>query len=302
MRPPSLPRQPAFTLVELLVTTAILSLLIVLIAQLFSAATAVATYGEKRMGADAQARALLDRISLDLNALIARQDVSFFLKDDTNQQSGNDQLAFFAQTVGYYPSSGSTSPISVIAYRVSPTPAIHVERMAKGLLWNGQSDPAPPLVYLPLTLAGTWPTATNSAPDTDYETVGPDVFRFEYGYLLAGDPELDDSSGTSVPKYPAVYSDIPWDARQPGHTSVNGLRDVAGISITIAAIDPKSRLIVTETQLAALAAAMDDLGQTAGDALETNWNKAVINSSLPQAAKSSIRIYTRLIPLSHSHK
>ena len=82
-----------------------------------------------------------------------------------------------------------------------------MERMGKGLLWNAAPNSRTGCFHadtncvaasdraarLPRILAPAWrPAVRQLTPD--YEVIGPQVFRFEYYYLL--------KNGTS--------SDIPW--------------------------------------------------------------------------------------------
>ena len=133
--------------------------------------------------------------------------------------------------------------------------------------------------------APAWPQAGDMTKDPDYELFGPQIFRVEYYYqLLTGD-----------------FTDTPWDTNQTGHNSISGLRDVATIVVVIATIDPKSRLLVTEAQLAALAAQMTDHtpykspgnSGKVGPALHVQWQTAVNSSTLPKAALTGIHFYQR---------
>ena len=120
--------------------------------------------------------------------------------------------------------------------------------------------------------------------DNDYEQIGPQIFRFEYYYVLKG-------QGAN----PSILSDTPWDTRAPlSHNSVNGLRDVAAIGVAVAVIDSKSRALVADSQLAILAGKMNDFsnGMKPGD-LEAQWQVAATASSLPRIVASAIRIYGR---------
>ena len=143
-----------------------------------------------------------------------------------------------------------------------------------------------------------WPQAASAtAIDLDYEELGPQVFRFEYYYVLKG----QDQTGS-----PSVLSVTPWYAQSPvSHTALNGLQDVAAIGVAIAVIDPKSRAQVSLTQLATLAGQMEDAPDptqtgaakfvSPGD-LEHQWAGAVAVSALPPGAAASIYIYTRSFP------
>jgi len=306
----------AFTLLELLVSVAVLAMLLVLILQLFNSAASVTGMGNKHMDADAQARALLDRLAIDFGSMVKRPDVDYYLKgrpSDNHQKSASDQIAFYSEVPGF--SSGSPSPVSLVAYRLNSS-THRIERLGKGLKWNGASTTDTPVVFLPIPIASplpsplpspmpvpaptpAWPQAANSDADTDYEPCGPQVFRFEYYYILKG----QDSSA------PSILSDTPWDTRAPlshnegtasnpsikdGHNEVNGLQDVAAIGVVIAVLDAKSRVLVSDSQLADLAAQMQDFDSTMkpGD-LEAQWQSAVNASNLPRLASSAIRIYGR---------
>lgn len=293
-----------FTLIELLLAMTILALLMAMISQMFDSATSMITRENKHMDADAQARALLDRMAVDLGCMLKRQDVDYYLKSAANPQPGNDQLAFYSEVPGYYPATGSQSPVSLVGYRLN-TNSPQLERLSKGLVWNGVSPTDTPLVFLNGssstggTLASTWPTAISpTAVDADYELTGPQVFRFEYYYVLTG------RAVNTTTMLPSILSDTPWDTRAPlAHTKVDGLQDVAGLVIVIAVMDASSRQSITDAQLTALGAEMKDFSPTmkTGD-LEAQWQAAVNDSHLRRSASSAVRIYGRsysLNPLSN---
>ena len=269
---------------EILVSIGVLAFLVLLVNQIFSGATRVTTLGNKRMEAHAQARPLFDRMQVDFAQMPKRADLDYYLKTPSNAQEGNDQIAFFSEVTGY--ASGSPGTVSLVSYRINSqtTSAAYMklERMSKGLVWHGTAANDIPIVFLPLTISGQWSAATTtSAADTDYELHGPQVFRFEYRYVLTN----------------GKFSVTPWDASS-GSTAVDGLRDVAAIVAAIATIDPESKVLVTDAQLSTLAGTMDDFDATGvAGALEQQWQAAALASPLPRPAASSIRIYSRYFTL-----
>ena len=279
-------RRAAFTLAELLVSIAVLVGLVLLFSRLFVSASTLITSGNKRMETDGQVRPLFERLAADLARMNKRSDLDFFGKGTAAPNSiggampGNDQFAFYSAVPGYHASSSSPGPISLIAYRINRST---LERMAKGLLWNGASSTDVPVVFLPLTISSTWTSATNSAADSDYELIGQYVFRFEYYYVL---------------KNGAVAS-IPWDVAS-GHAAVNGLQDVSAISICLAALDSKSRLLTSDTDLNTLALAMDDFSPSMNPGeLLTQWQSALYSATgIPRPALSAVRLYERTFVLS----
>src|SRR5437667_528558 len=210
-------REGAFTLAELLVSAFVLLIIIFMVAQLMTSATAITRTGHKQIDTDTQARVVFDRMALDFAQMVKRTDVDYYVKQRTgysghgnghgwgrghNGDLGSDQIAFFTQMPGYYPGGytpGQQSPISLVAFRVnessSSNPAYgRLERMAKGLVWNAvdtntnQNTAKYPIVFLPQTMAligRPWAPAinndnnANNSIDADYEIIGPGVFRFE---------------------------------------------------------------------------------------------------------------------------
>ncbi len=270
----------AFTLVEMLVSIAVLTLVVLSVARLFDNAAALTATANKRMEADGQARSLLDRLAVDFAQMLRRSDIDYYLKTPTNAQPGNDQVAFYSEVPGYYPSTGSQSPISLVGYRIGAQ--FKMERLGKGLLWNGGSSSNTPMAFLPLTIATIWPAATDDTTDSDYEIAAANVFRFEYFYCL--------TSGN--------YSVTPWDTNA-GHTGVNGMQDVAALAIAVATIDPKSRVLLSDSHLATVAARMNDVADSMEPgALLAQWQDALnTTDDMPRSAISGIRIYQRSFPL-----
>ena len=273
-------RTRGFTLAELLVTVGVLVLLVLLFTQLLNSAATITTLGHKQMDADSQARQLLDRMAIDFTQMVKRSDLDLFAKGTTAPNSvggtmtGNDQIAFYSAVAGYYPSTGAQSPVSLVAYRIntaSGTTAFRkLERLGKGLVWNGVSITDTPVVFMPLTISATWPAATSSsASDSAYELIGPQVFRFEYCYL-----------GTD-----GTVSITPPD-----------ISALAAIIADIAVIDPKSKVLLTDAQVTSLAGQLVDY--TSGQ-LRAQW-QATLNgiTNLPRPAISGIRLYERYFYLS----
>ncbi len=313
-----------FTLAEMLVSIGLLALLVLFVAQLVKSAATITTLGHKRMDADSQARQLFDRMAVDFNQMLKRNDVSYWVKTVTNIEPGNDQIAFFSAVPGsnsVVTSNCSTNPtgcwasinsqFSLVAYRVNndPTSAFYnkFERMGKGLALNGGNSTDPggrPMLFLDSTTyatatltigpcpgaifpcpGGLWPAATSATTaDSDYELAGPHVFRFEYYYLL---PDGTLSAG-------------PWtgaasDDMIPVSTGTPALKDISAIVVAIGVIDPKSRALLNNPQMTALIGLLPDYSATmgAGQLLRT-WQNALNGaSSVPRAATQNVRLYER---------
>jgi hypothetical protein len=276
----------------MLVAISVLALLVVLVTQLVNNAASVTTLGNQRLDADSQARPLFERMALDFAHLVRRSDVSHYAKTAGTPMTGNDLLGFYSAVQGYHPTT--PSPVSVVAYRVNSDPSNSVaynrlERMGKGLDWNGASSASIPVVFLPLTLHGAWPSVASSSAYDDpdptrrtYEIIGPQVFRFEYYYL-------EKVTGSLV-SFPAAWTSL----------SAMAVKDAAAIVVAIAVIDPRTKVLLSNSQIATLGESLPDYASGWGPGeLLTRWQSALDGiSNLPRPAISSIRLYERSFPIS----
>jgi len=163
-----------FTLVEMMAAVVVLSLLVVLIANLFASATTVTRLSTVRLDADTQARLVFDRMAADFTWMLRRPDVDFhFLKQNDSGSNPStspysDTFFFFSEVPGYFSSSETSaneSNTSLIGYRINST-TFQLERMAWGLTWDPDNTPGYPLVYLTYNnyVNGTSGTLTDYTP------------------------------------------------------------------------------------------------------------------------------------------
>jgi hypothetical protein len=325
-----------FTIAELLVSIVVVVIITLIASQVTTSATAIARTGHKHFDTDTQARVVLDRMALDFAQMVKRTDVDYYIKQPNkynghgnghgcgqgkNGDKGSDQIAFYSQVPGYYPSATAAeqSPISLVAYRVNEGSNGsdrygRLERMAKGLRWNGvdnttNNSATYPIVFatgqFPSSTQGNCPYAGTTGPwaakspgwsaaicndngqwsqDNDYEVLGPGVFRFEYYYLLKN----------------GRVTDWPWDRFDyPTQLTIYnplllGLTQIRAIAVSIAVIDPASRALIQQAAAANptaygdildLGAELPDFknscgrgnGQRAIGSLELQW-KGVLDS------------------------
>jgi prepilin-type N-terminal cleavage/methylation domain len=338
-----------FTLVELLISMVVLLIIVFVVAQLTTSATAITRIGNKHISTDTQARTVFDRMALDFSQMVKRTDIDYYVKGiiayqhgnghayghhGTTTQPVNDQLAFFTQVPGYYASTTSQSPISLVAYRVNQNTTagnaayLKLERLGRGLPWNGTNpgggvNPNYSMVFLPITIGSLFPAAinnntncggsSNSSCDPFYETIGPGVFRMEYYYVLKN----------------GQATDYPWNT-DAGHTSIAGigLGDVEGIAVVIAVIDSAGRALINDANSSSLFDIASDLADFASahgrgignqnryiGQLENEWKgtlfgdstlgyPGIVNTGLtsndtpvPKEAVKAIRVYSHTFDL-----
>lgn len=308
-----------FTLVEVLVSITVLGLMMVGVAQMLNSAALASSGSFKHLDADTQARMALDRIALDLSKISHRGDVDYyFAKNLTSTTPGNDQLAVFSESSGYYPSgvTGATqgSDLSLVGYRINSKNQL--ERLCKGLVWNGVATSAPSMVYGAPATAGTlinatWPNVEGSGTDADYQVIGDQIFRLEYCFLVsAPDYGALYTAPSSIPTSTTSYlTDVPYASPD---TSPNGLQDVVAVVVSIAVLDADSQKIATTLNPSAMTTAAKDLDDVAaspsGSAIPvgslplTLWKAdlAKNNLGLPKSVAGQVRFYQRYCYVNHA--
>src|SRR5689334_6522375 len=114
-------KKHAFSLMELMVCMALLSILGLLVVQISGAIQQTAAHGNRTIDAAAQARLALERIGLDLAGLVNRPDVDFVSAPSST--AGSDLLKMIAMvgTSDATPNFKNRNA-SVITYRVQAHP------------------------------------------------------------------------------------------------------------------------------------------------------------------------------------
>jgi prepilin-type N-terminal cleavage/methylation domain-containing protein len=303
-----------FTLAEMLVATVVLVMIVFFVTRLVNQAATIVTQGTKHMDTESQVRPFFDRLAVDIDQMVKRTDVSYFLKNATTNGDLNDRMAFFSSAPGYYDENGGmgyNSRYSLVAYRVNANSASasyqKVERMAKGLALNAAYTTPPsgtssnndvtPLLFLDsgynTTIDKIWPaaidpTADPADPYQKCELIGPQVFRFEYYYLTKLNPTLV--------KYPSgaqlTQPSLDWS-----NANKIDIADIAAIVVAVAAIDPQSRKLLTEANVQGIADALPNFTSGTPGALLAQWQNVLQTdaqiTSLPRPALQGIRLYER---------
>src|SRR5215471_8736684 len=184
-------RRGGFTLMELLVSLVVMTIIVLMVAQVMNNAAATARTGNKHIDTDTQARIVLDRMAMDFRKMLKRTDIDYYIKAPLGYRNpkahgngqklksgelGNDQMAFYSEVPGFYP-AGSQSPVSLVAYRIDNNSAsatyLQLQRMGKGLLWNGVNNGTTSTSPYPIVFATGQIVAscTNKCPCTG--TTGP---------------------------------------------------------------------------------------------------------------------------------
>jgi len=311
-------RTEAFTLVEVLVACAVLVLLVVMVAEMVGSATSVTSASKKRLDADDEARLVFDRMDADIALMLKRPDVSPLFQTNANSNDPTDlNDAFFFYSQAPASSTNTTvnnSQIALIGYRVVST---NQNAQSNGLQRLGIEESWDALSFITNV-------STNGVDDTNYHLIAPSVFRMEFA-LLMKPGSTNNSTNFNI----GFAGPVPSNTVSTNGTNVffqtnnlgQSLKDVAGIVVALAILDPTSQKIIGTNALTTLAAKMEDAvvipannvsasmsggiingGATNGIPVDS-WKTNALNYSetglsvIPKAARSEIRIYQRYFPI-----
>lgn len=218
--PPLRPRPSpgAFTLVELLVSMAILTLLVVAVAQMVSSAAKVTTASRRSLNADRTARLVFDRMAEDFAQIVRRRDVDTLLvKRSGNGGGANDTMIFYSVAPGAYAGNANKSPYALVGYQVNDK--YQLTRLGKSLAWDpsgGSGDSMSlslPSPSSPNSIANHWPAAVDGT-DSDYRVLSDAVFRVEFTFEVSDRTEFA-STGLSHSNYPVAFYNLTTASNPP---------------------------------------------------------------------------------------
>jgi hypothetical protein len=169
-RPSSSHDRAAFTIVEMLVSVAVLVLIMTFIGQMMSSVSLSTTLSTKHIDTDNQARLVFDRMANDFAGMPHRKDVDFiFAKVAGSQGStdGSDKMFFYSEAPALFSSSNTAlypdtntssadpkSCVALVGYvintgsnntdsNIAPPPYC-LQRLSKGLTWDSSFPPDGP--------------------------------------------------------------------------------------------------------------------------------------------------------------
>jgi len=302
----------------MLVATAVLTVLIMSVAQVTISAIATTTSNRNQMESDAIARMVFDRMAGDIAGMVKRKDVDCVCKEMAADMpmKGDDRLFFFAEAPAFFSGTATSDSVALLGYRISSsspyfpnTPVL--ERLSKGLQWDGGGNTPGAMAFLSCaggaatpvpqtTLRGNWTDLlSDTSNDSAYHVLANQVFRMEVCYLLKPYTKPD---GTVAP---GKYSVFPFSGVDAAHNAPNGLQDVSAIVVAIAILDNTSRKKVPNIGqcIAAISAKLDDAAESDYSGAQPNlmagkWLKATqasnfASSGIPKSVVAQVRVYQR---------
>ncbi|PTX92197.1 hypothetical protein DB346_24975 [Verrucomicrobia bacterium LW23] len=298
----------AFSMAELLVALAVLSLISVIVAQLVNSSGKVAMGSRMRLDAEGQARLVLGRIGDDLARRVRLRDADCLFV----AANGNDSMYFYSEAPAAFGSGTVTqdkSGVALIGYRIAGAGSENenqLERLGKGLKWAGATSGKPDsMILVSIDSAGAalpgsrmtnaFSSVVGAAPsyndgvDSTYQLLSDGVIRLEIAFLK--------KDGT-----------ITQDVNGDGSRIASSLDDVAAVIVTIAVLDEYSQKQITKAKLAQIASALGDptpaeLSANPPVLMARKWQSELSSPAFatsvdaPASVIAKIRAYQRIYPL-----
>lgn len=258
-----------FTLVEVLVSIAILTMILVMATQITISARDTSLTSQSYLDAERQAGRVYEQLHRDIESMLIRNDLPWRFE----QLEGNDECAFFTQRDGYAVGDGGVTDrrISLASYRVvngalqrGSIGMQFGDKGASGGIEDGflvmRKDLSPP-----------------DPPEENFQTLSDGVVRFELGFL-----SREEGASNTLRGLPA------------------NLEDLRAIVVTLVTIDSKARRVLSDEQLKAIEALFPEPvdGIKAGE----EWNEIADDilakgRGLPESALKRVRVTHRIFPI-----
>jgi prepilin-type N-terminal cleavage/methylation domain-containing protein len=248
-----------FTLVELIVAIAVLSIIVIAAGYIVATASLVTAVNAMKINANTQARMVFDRMANDFSRMVKRNDADvIFWKasggvDSTGNPLGaNDAMYFYTEGASYFDSStfstvaGYTTPtpqkntISLVGYRVNNNPVssypsganpdyYQMERLGKALAWDGASYNASASQQNSLqpnfAVFLTYPPAGSDVINNSLDQTGVSYSTAFFNSTLAGAYSNSGNNGQGPGVLPSAVGTCPAGSTSYSGTGVGFFND-----------------------------------------------------------------------------
>ena len=285
-----------FTLVELMVAMAVLSLLLLLFSQMASSLTSTSDAQRQRADNFSTARVVLGRLDVDLEGLVRRSDLPLF-----PVSGGESVLGFMTLTPGILRAGDSAIPraISYVEYdreSAAPNPPAtvspdHIDRSDLAYDWTPSSLP---------------PFGTTGVPSaTVARMIAKGIFGFQYVFLNQTSTTTATGTSTSVTKS-ITFVNAPTSNSSNGTTTTT---QTTAISVSLLVMDDSSMNQLSPSQITSLITAFTvspgDLTDSTKEP-STVWQASIqtllASGAYPKKSLQSLRWFERtyILPVSAS--
>lgn len=165
-----------FTLIELMVTMAILTIILGMALQVTESARVSIKVSEAKSINDAIARRAFDQISRDISQMLVREDARIEFKS----KAGDDQIAFLTNSRGLTDGADvGDRMVSLVSYELADDPAFG-KKLLRGSRGHQFDDPASEALNLDPS------KSFQPIPSDNLQAISNNIIRMEVEYLVEG--------------------------------------------------------------------------------------------------------------------
>jgi prepilin-type N-terminal cleavage/methylation domain-containing protein len=259
-----------FTLIELIVVMAVLSVVLVLTAVLSSQAIDLRGATKARIVSERTAAAFMRQFEADLAQRITRREA----RTRFDKQSGNDEISLLTQRPGYaIRTQEADRRAALVSYRVNRQ---LLERAASGYGF-GASDGRPDEQAGTLALVQVPLDGPPPADDRAFQVIAPGLIRLEFSFLVReGDTRV-------------VRADPPRDQER-----------IEAVIATVVTLDPDRSRMLDEAGFRLITGEFPDA--TDGEPPAREWMEIAANLArklpkLPKPATQQVRVHQGIFKL-----
>jgi type II secretory pathway pseudopilin PulG len=285
----------AFTLIEILVATAVLVLMLTMVTGLVNSATRSTQTAERRLDGMADVRMVFDRMASDLQSLVSDGDTTLIV-GKSPAPSLSDSMAFV--TRARTTAAPAESRLATVLYAIGEHNnevfgAGEKTLMLTRLLQNYAWEEATPLAKF---LSDTDAQLLGAGPDTlSFNALGETIIRMAVA-VHKSDGTLVHTTSNNLPRLASFSGST---ARiTSGDSTALDLSQVDAITVAIASIDARSQVLTAdqlETIAQALPRASADGTLPLAQWNSVNWDQ--VGGIIPSVVRENIRFYQRTFPI-----
>ncbi|MES2308371.1 MAG: hypothetical protein V4507_05880 [Verrucomicrobiota bacterium] len=270
-----------FTLVELLVATAITLAIVFLFVKMIETVRRTVKLSNQLMDATAKTRFIFDRMAMDFKEMPKRMDIDYCM---TNNVTGEDFMRIITRVKG----PGGDRGVSLVGYKIEAD-----EKGVYGLYRGIHGYHWKDVGFMGVNAQGFVPRLKSLLPEldlkqSDYELLASGIIKVAFAFQYKSD-------GKIYQRLPYYYEGTNYQA------SLVQITNIGSIVVGMAVMDLKETALLTRDVSDKLASKFTEVpeGVTPLPQWNTNIeeNFSAFAEGLPKPVAQSVRVYQRFYPL-----
>lgn len=328
-------RWSGFSLLEVLVSVAVLAIIGLMVVQITEATSRTTRLSNRTIDAAAQARQVFDRIGTDLAALPRRKDVDFYVGNGSSSSGyyseyNTSNLLLFLSRVSSAGATSASRKVSLVSYRLaahpdnkdsSGLPRLCLIRAGVPVDWSpgwgsGQgfmglkSDGLPVRLSDSLFPSSLLPLAPSASQPNAFDVMASGVIKMVVGFQLYPDNQAVTLAGSAA-SFGKAQGQIVYNAPIRTVTGLDGtttaeyidLDRVSGIVVGLVVVDTASLKLLSANHISTIEGKFSTPADSANLLPVQAWTSTAdgltrsLGGQVPPPALQSVRVFQRFYPV-----